>query len=123
MRFFLAGILGVVFLQATLVYGQTPTPQPATTPSLSRAERWDGSFVGCQANATPAERSKWGKKVPLVCGCLATYLVNLCQKTEADDPEKVKSCLLNLNPTEANKVVDECYLKAKTEVVLNPFIK
>jgi hypothetical protein len=123
MRFFLVGILGLMFMQASLIQAQTPAPQPAATPSLSRAERWDGSFVGCQANATPAERAKWGKKVPLVCGCLATYLVNLCQKTEADDPEKVKSCLLTLNPTEANKVVDECYLKAKIEVVLNPFIK
>jgi hypothetical protein len=49
--------------------------------------------------------------------------VNLCQKTEADDPEKVKNCLLNLNQTEANKVIEGCYAKAKIEEVLNPFIK
>ena len=112
-------------MQASLMQAQTPAPQPtaAATPGLSRAERWDGSFVGCQANATPTERAKWGKKVPIVCGCLSTYLVNLCQKTEADNPETVKNCLLNLNAAEANKVIDECFAKAKIEVVLNPFIK
>ncbi len=129
MKFFLAGILGFMLLQTSGAQAQTPTPSPAPiatqepAPKLSRAERWDGSFIGCQANATPVERAKWGKRVPVVCGCLATYLVNLCQKTEGDNPDTVKACLLNLNHAEATKVIDECFVKAKVEAVLNPFIK
>ena len=129
MKFFLVGILGLMLMQTFTAQAQTPVQTPVPVPTqapaanLTKVERWDGSFVGCQANATPAERTKWGKRVPVVCGCLATYLVNLCQKTETDNAETVKACLLNLNHADATKVIDECFAKAKIEVVLNPFIK
>ena len=91
---------------------------------ITRAQRWEGSFRMCMANATAEEIKRFSGSLPNACGCLATYLISNCAKTDKSSSTEVGKCANEIvKKIDVVAIMAQCAENKNEQDTVNPFLK